>query len=74
MDTELLRALAILAAMGVAVAFERRADAARKREAETASSAVVVVVKMPAAVSPTERVEKSTVRSKSRSRAGIWAE
>jgi hypothetical protein len=58
MDTELLLAIAILAGMGVAVAFERRADAARIREAEKASSAVVVVVKVPSALSPTERVGK----------------
>jgi uncharacterized protein DUF3601 len=59
MDTELLLAIAVLAAMGVAVAFERRADAARKREAETASTAAaIVVIKMPEAVAQPQRVAK----------------
>jgi hypothetical protein len=57
MDAKLLLAIAVMVGMGVAAAFERRAKA-RARDAKSAPSAVLIVVKTPDSVSTTERVAK----------------
>lgn len=59
MDYELLLAIAILAGFGIAVLFERRAEAARARAAAAAPPPrIIVLVKMPESITTLERREK----------------
>ena len=57
MDIELLLSIAIIAGMGVLVAYERRAKA-RAKQPDTTPSTVLVAVRVPESVPPFERVEK----------------
>src|SRR6476659_2121540 len=58
MDVKLLLAVVVVVGMAVASAFERRANKARARDGKPASSAVLIVVKVPESVSPTDRIAK----------------
>jgi hypothetical protein len=58
-DVKLLLSMAVVVGMVVAAVFERRANKARAKEAAaTASSGVLIVVKMPGSVSSIERAQK----------------
>jgi hypothetical protein len=54
MDVKLVLSIVVAAGMVVAAVFERRANKARARAAETAPSGVIIVVKVPESVAPLE--------------------